>query len=259
MLRSKQDYFGSPDGNKGRMFPSNSTSSSTVPAGPPTRETSGNKDGLRLRSTVQVFLKSKLLVSSIMMNDSNQHLPEASTYEVLLEKHGEHLNRLRLSDDEVAQVLDSADQFHRIQDRLRAQNSQTDALVKLRYYDLLREGLYDVKFQASQAAVLEKKKQMAQRDEERKYKIQKELAEARIKARQALKLNNDSSNEDQDDTTTSTDEYNEDDVEMPIKEMSPISVKDFVALYNHQMLGSFKTGLTEETESEDGDIQEIFE
>lgn len=182
--------------------------------------------------------------------ESHKHhpaLPMQTTYDRLREKHADALQELRLSEADVQRVLDSDHYFAEIQSQLRNRRAVTDALIKQIAVQLVSEQLVILKKSENES----KRHQTA---EAHKLQIQRELAEARIKARQALKLNESIKNEDETegndgdkDTTDNNDEANH---------PSPTSVANLYRMPESSM-GHFQPGLVDDLESDDGDIQEV--
>jgi len=162
----------------------------------------------------------------------------------LLQEKWAAMQHLRLSPSEIQAVVNDPAHFHHIQQALREMGGQTDALAQQVVPALMRERLEECRAAQQQAARL-------QQEQQRKHEIARELAEARIKARQALQIT----------TTTAAEDNDEDsqDEEITSSE-SPTSVTNMLALSEKQLV-AFKPGLEAEvgSTSDDGDIQELEE
>lgn len=161
----------------------------------------------------------------------------------LLQEKWAAMQHLRLSPSEVQAVVNDPAHFHHIQQALREMGGQTDALAQQVVPALMRERLEECRAAQQQAARL-------QQEQQRKHEIARELAEARIKARQALQI-----------TTTTAEDNDEDPQEEEITSSeSPTSVTNMLALSEDQLV-AFKPGLDAEvgSTSDDGDIQELEE
>lgn len=240
-LTKGSEYFGSPE-RKAKLFTAPSPMPSCAPL--PSASSSNiscNAQGLSplgIRGAVQGFLKATVLLRDDLHHayDKNgSYLPEPSNHDQILEKQSATAKLQRLTEADILMVVSDTDQFHKIQDALRARHSQTDAMVKQIGGDLIRECLAEMrKTHAADEAI--------RRQEQRQLSIAKELTEARIKAQQALKI------------------------ESPVKERpesdsfggSPSSVAAIVNM-DSQQLGTFKPGMQFDDDSQDGDIQEVEE
>jgi hypothetical protein len=153
----------------------------------------------------------------------------------------------RLSDAEIKMVISDTESFHKIQEALRQRHAQTDALVKQIGSELIQEQWVDLRR-------TQHRQEQVKREEQRKMSIARELTEARIKARQALKL---------DDVNTPVREavrsssIEDDDLSQLSTSGSPTSVTAMLNV-DDSKIGTFQVNLEEET-SEDEDIQELDE
>ena len=168
-------------------------------------------------------------------------------------------------------------QFHKIQQVLRDRHGQTNALAKQIAPQLIRECLAELRRDQLVSVAELEREQLAMREEQRKLSIQRELTEARIKARQALNISLDSKGEAVDDDEDATNNNNDNDnsdnnsldepgspngtpkssSSLNSSDESPTSVTKSVLMSDEHFL-AFKPGLVvEEESSEDGDIQEV--
>jgi hypothetical protein len=127
----------------------------------------------------------------------NHGIPVASTYEKLLEKHHPTLLQLKLSDPDLAETI--ARGFHRLQMKLRDAQAQTNASVQTIGLPYLYQELHaELRYENAQAKVLQIQAKQHETNitspEERKLRIARELAEAQIKARQALQRSSNNNN-----------------------------------------------------------------
>jgi len=239
----------------------------TAPPPPPTTPLLNTK----MRLVSNVF---KALGASEHEKREHPFIPENVTHEKLLQKHSTAIQQLRLSPAELQAVVTDDDHFHRIQQSLREMGAQTDALAQQVAPALLRAELEQWRSTQAQVALLELEQQRLEQKQQRQHEIQRELAEARIKARQALQLSSSTHGSSDDSSSTSSSEDN-DDVEEDQRLASPVPkgshagsttssesptsvmMMNTLSLSDEQ-LGAFKPGLEEE-QSEDGDIQEVEE
>lgn len=259
MLRNNtknNDYFGSSDSVvascSGQSLPSagcggvsnNNSSNTNANIGNNSKHGMNNPPGggrTNIRGAVSGFFRASVLLRDTFQDNNKKLLPEPLSNEKLMEKHAVQLKSLRLTERDVLFVLSDADQFHKIQAALRARQSQTDALVKQIGVDLIRQGLKEMR---AAAAVQER----IQLEEERRYAIAKELTEARIKARQALRI-----------TTTDIAAVDNDSSD-PANATSPTSTLAFVSIdydEKQEMIGTFNPALLSDDDSQDGDILEV--
>jgi hypothetical protein len=165
----------------------------------------GNTTPSQLRSAVAgIWSSVQYGVTGGSNSLPNHGIPVASTYEKLLEKHHPTLLQLKLSDPDLAETI--ARGFHRLQMKLRDAQAQTNASVQTIGLPYLYHELHaELRYENAQAKVLQIQAKQHETNvtspEERKLRIARELAEARIKARQALQRNSNNSNNAQ---TTNT-------------------------------------------------------
>jgi hypothetical protein len=157
----------------------------------------GNTTPSQLRSAVAGIWSSVQFGVSGSNSLPNHGIPVASTYEKLLEKHHPTLLQLKLSDPDVAETI--ARGFHRLQMKLRDAQAQTNASVQTIGLPYLYHELHaELRYENAQVKVLQIQAKQHETNvtspEERKLRIARELAEARIKARQALQRNNNNNN-----------------------------------------------------------------
>ena len=204
-------------------------------------------------------------------------LSESTTNDKRWQRFGGHIQQLRLSKEQLEQVVYDPAQFHKIQQVLRDRHGQTNALAKQIAPQLIRECLAELRRDELVIVAELEREQLAMREEQRKLSIQRELTEARIKARQALNISLDSKGEAVDDDEDATNNNNDNDnsdnnsldepgspngtpkssSSLNSSDESPTSVTKSVLMSDEHFL-AFKPGLVvEEESSEDGDIQEV--
>lgn len=152
----------------------------------------------------------------------------------------------RLSDAEIKMVISDTESFRKIQEALRDRHAQTDALVKQIGTELIQEQWLELRR-------TQQRQEQAKRAEQRKLSIARELTEARIKARQALKLDDTSTPVRKDRSASMED----DEHALSSTSASPTSVTAMLNV-DDSKIGTFQVNLEEET-SEDEDIQELEE
>ena len=219
--------------------------------------------GMR-RGALSLF---KALGSSEHEKRDHPFIPEVVTTEKLLQKHWTAVQRLRVTDTELEAVVNDDASFYKIQQALRDRCAQTDAVAEQIAPTLLRDCLEAARRAAMARAELEEQEERLRREEQRRLEIARELAEARIKARQALMREVDPSGGADDDGDR---DYHPDALASPSGKPgattannstsaseSPTSVMNTLSLSEEQLLVAFKPGLEEDMSSEDGDIQEI--
>jgi hypothetical protein len=178
----------------------------------------GNTTPSQLRSAVAGIWSSVLSSGGNGNNGLPNHgIPVASTFDKLLEKHHQTLAQLKLSDPDLSETITRG--FRRFQNKMRESQSQTNASVQCIGIPYLYTELHEtVRYEIAQAKVLQIQAQQQQErtknnnnnnvlsspETDRKFRIARELAEARIKAQQALQLQNknqnkNSSSDDNDD------------------------------------------------------------
>jgi len=249
------------------------TPTSGLPNAPPLT-TSTNTAGAAGLLRVSHLFKALSLGDENKQNN-NPFVPDNVSQDKLLQKHLGAMQQLRISPKQLKAVIEDDEQFRKIQQALRDRHSQTDALAKQIAPALIRERLAELQEQqAAQLAELDAQEKLL-REEQRKLSIQRELTEARIKARQALNISLESQKSDsfeEEDDNDATE--NEDGTEVlmmgsPLaksnKQMSsgsndsPTSVTSMLTLSEEQF-HAFQPGLVvDEDNSEDGDIQEVFD
>jgi hypothetical protein len=149
-------------------------------------------------------------------NLPNHGIPVASTFETLREKHHQTLVQMKLSDPDMSETITRG--LRRFQMKMRESQAQTNACIQCIGIPYLYTELHDnVRYEIAQAKVLQIQAQqqlertstnnnlLSSPAEDRKFRIARELAEARIKAHQALQLqnkNNKSKNSTNDDDDT---------------------------------------------------------
>ena len=190
------------------------------------------------------------------------------THEKLLVKFGARMQQMRISEQQLEQVINDTDQFRKIQQALRDRCGQTDALAKQIAPALIRERLEEVRREEQAMMVELEREQLAMREEQRKLSIQRELTEARIKARQALNISLDSNkssselptDEDDLDFSNRSNDLASPNMKAGLNDSkeSPTSVTNTLTLSDEQFL-AFQPGLVVEEDSSDGDIQEVDE
>lgn len=197
----------------------------------------------QLRNVVAGLWSSVVTTTAV----PNHGIPVPTNYEKLLDKHSAALQQLKLSDNEIADIIEQG--FHRLQENLRECRAQTNATVQQMGMHMMRELHEDIRLEKAQAMVLQKRK-VAVNAGDQKFRIAQELAEARIKARQALNL--DSLSKDEEDSDEEENHEEEEEESMP-QTISPTSVADaaFVQLTPQQ-----KQTLKLE-EDDDDDIKEL--
>lgn len=203
-------------------------------------------------------------------------LSESTTNDKRWQRFGGHIQQLRLSKEQLDQVIYDPAQFHKIQQALRDRHGQTNALAKQIAPQLIRECLTELRRDELVIVAELEREQVAMREEQRKLSIQRELTEARIKARQALNISLDSKGEavdddEEEDATNNNDNDDNNSLDEPgspngtpksrsslnSSDESPTSVTKSVLMSDEHFL-AFKPGLVvEEESSEDGDIQEV--
>ena len=202
-------------------------------------------------------------------------LSESTTNDKRWQRFGGHIQQLRLSKEQLEQVVYDPAQFHKIQQVLRDRHGQTNALAKQIAPQLIRECLVELRRDELVIVAELEREQLAMREEQRKLSIQRELTEARIKARQALNISLDSKGEavddDEEDATNNDNDNDNNSLDEPgspngtpksssslnSSDESPTSVTKSVLMSDEHFL-AFKPGLVvEEESSEDGDIQEV--
>jgi hypothetical protein len=172
-------------------------------SGNSTTMSSGNATPSQLRSSLAGLWSSVLSSSSGSL--PNHGIPVASTYDKLLEKHHNTLLQMKLSDPDLQETISRG--FKRFQSKMRDSRAQTNAsLQNIGIPYMLSELHDDIRYENAQAKVIQKQQEKTLvSPEARKFRIAQELAEARIKAQQALQLNNSNSrtrSDDDDDENT---------------------------------------------------------
>jgi hypothetical protein len=174
---------------------------------------SGNTTPSQLRSAVAGIWSSVLSSGGNGNNGLPNHgIPVASTYDKLLEKHHQTLVQLKLSDPDLSETI--ARGFRRFQTKMRESQAQTNASIQCIGIPYLYTELHEnVRYEIAQAKVLQIQAQQQQErtnsvlsspETDRKFRIARELAEARIKAQQALQLQN--KNQNQNSSTNDDDD-----------------------------------------------------
>jgi YesN/AraC family two-component response regulator len=77
--------------------------------------------------------------------DTEVRLPEALTKEELMERYGDKLKELRVTQGDVQNIVDDTAQFHKLQENLRERRAQTNGALKLDFNYLVRERIDDMK------------------------------------------------------------------------------------------------------------------
>jgi hypothetical protein len=152
----------------------------------------------------------------------------------------------RLSDAEIKMVVSDTESFRKIQQALRNLHAQTDALVKQIGAELIQEQWVDLRR-------TQQRQEQVKRAEQRKLSIARELTEARIKARQALKLDdvNTPVRKDRSGSMEENGQHHSSTSSSPTSVTAMLDVDD-------SKIGTFQVNLDEEA-SEDEDIQEMVE
>lgn len=245
-----------------------------MPGAPPlTSSNAANNIGNNGLRRVSGLLKALSNTSDDQNNLKHPFIPENVTQEKLLQKHRGTMAQLRISEAQMEAVIGDSEQFRKIQQALRDFHAQSDALAKQIAPALIRERLAELREQEALVQAEIQKEQRHHREEQRKLKIQRELTEARIKARQALNISLDSQKSGSEE---GGDELGGDSTGCgravegggePVSPLpksrrpnnsdeSPTSVANTLSMPEEQFL-AFKPGLVEEINSEDGDIQEV--
>jgi hypothetical protein len=76
--------------------------------------------------------------------DTETRLPEALTKEQLMEKYGDKLKELRVTQGDVQSIVDDKAQFRKLQEILRERRALTDGALKLDFHLLVRERVDDM-------------------------------------------------------------------------------------------------------------------
>jgi hypothetical protein len=192
----------------------------------------GNTTPSQLRSAVAGIWSSVLSSGGNGSNSLPNHgIPVASTYDKLLEKHHHTLAQLKLSDPDLSETI--ARGFRRFQTKMRESQSQTNASVQCIGIPYLYTELHEnVRYEIAQAKVLQIQAQQQQErtnsvlsspETDRKFRIARELAEARIKAQQALQLQNKNQNKN-----SSTNMDNDDNISLASSSASTASEENVV-------------------------------
>ena len=231
----------------------------------------GNGNILANQGLRRVSHLLKALSNTSDENSHRQHFyggSENMTHEKLLVKFGARMQQMRISEQQLEQVINDTDQFRKIQQALRDRCGQTDALAKQIAPALIRERLEEVRREEQAMMVELEREQLAMREEQRKLSIQRELTEARIKARQALNISLDSNkssselpmDEDDLDFSNRSNDLVSPNMKAGLNDSkeSPTSVTNTLTLSDEQFL-AFQPGLVVEEDSSDGDIQEVDE
>jgi hypothetical protein len=79
------------------------------------------------------------------IGDSDARLPEALTKEQLMEKYGDKLKELRITQGDVQNIVDDTVQFHKLQETLRERRAWTHAALQLDFHILMRERIDEMK------------------------------------------------------------------------------------------------------------------
>ena len=222
---------------------------------------------------------SHLLKALSNTSDENSHHrnyfgSENMTQDKLWQKFGTRMQHLRITEQQLEQVITDTEQFRKIQQALRDRCGQTDALAKQIAPTLIRERLEELRREEQTMMAELEREQLAMREEQRKLSIQRELAEARIKARQALNISVESNNKEESSSSDLSSHTEGDDQDFSHGSIdpaspnmkassnenkeSPTSVTSTLTLSEEQFL-AFKPGLVVEEDSSDGDIQEVEE
>jgi hypothetical protein len=76
--------------------------------------------------------------------DTEACLPGALIKEKLMEKYGDKLKELRVTQGDVQNIVDDTAQFHKFQENLRERRALTDGALKLNFHLLVRERIDDM-------------------------------------------------------------------------------------------------------------------
>jgi hypothetical protein len=253
--------------------PTSSHGASTIANSINNSNSGSNNQGLR--SAVQGFFKTHATTATTRSSSSNEYIvsdlhlstnygnesvpagqransadspAQTITSAFFYEPKSNAKKSQRISEADLKMVIQDTESFHRIQQALRDRCAQTDALVKQIGIELIEERLMEVRR-------IHQIQENAKRTEQRKLHIARELTEARIKARQALKLD-DLTPVKRDSPLSSSDDEHRPGIHQTTTS-SPTSVTAMLNVDGSSM-GTFKAGLDEEA-SEDGDIQELDE
>jgi hypothetical protein len=79
------------------------------------------------------------------IGDSEMRLPEALTKEQLMDKYGDKLKELRVTQGDVQNIVDDTVQFRKLQETLRERRALTHATLQLDFHVLLRERIDEMK------------------------------------------------------------------------------------------------------------------
>ena len=214
--------------------------------------------------------------SSVVLSDRDHDrpcLPDPTVpFDRLLEKHADAIQRLRLSEGQVQRVLDDPVQFRQLQQGL--QHCHTMAATAPHILDAVRERSRELERQDAIQAREVQQQAAAQQKDRHQFQIRHELANARIKARQAMEQHKKSSSSSssslesgsespkvEKETITPTTSTDDSTTTTPGKQQrnshqlqqSPDSVAAFVTL---EQLPRYDLDLSSD---DGGDIQEIIE
>jgi hypothetical protein len=98
-------------------------------------------------TTAHPYLRSVLgeLIKRTSNGESEARLPEALTKEQLMEKYGDKLKELRVTEGDVQNIVNDKAQFRKFQETLRERRVLTHAALKLDLHFLVREQIDDMK------------------------------------------------------------------------------------------------------------------
>jgi hypothetical protein len=187
-----------------------------------------------IRIALTGLLKSK--------SDIEKHhgfLVEPTTHEKLMEKHASAVKQLKVSDEQLNFILNESDQFHLLQQKLREERCQTEAYVAEVLTDLLRDSLDLWRRKKEETEKIRNAELEQKRKQDRALQIQREMAEARIKAQLALGLTPTKKYAD-DDSDNDDDENERNFSQKSASAASPTSITNVIDFDVQAMPGAFR-------------------
>jgi hypothetical protein len=133
------------------MRPPQIPAPSSHPPAQRSSSTTSNSSAGSNKSRRPAALRRNLANAGVMLrnvlagqDNSDHFLPEAVPVERLMQKHRAEINKLTMSHEDVAEVMNDPEQFRKLQQVLRDRGCMTDSYLRIKHNELLRERLHEM-------------------------------------------------------------------------------------------------------------------